>query len=240
MNNTRKNSNELITYHYKFTFENGLEKEFNIKLDKKTLNLILTEKKAPPKWAELKYFKCPNCSLNGDQHKFCPIAVNLSELIDFFSDSISYEEVDVLIDTEERKYIKHTPLQKALSSLIGIYMVTSGCQIMEKLKPMVRYHLPFATVEETEYRVLSMYLLAQYFLYKSGKEPDWEMKNLVKIYKDIRVVNENFCKKLSDIGVEDASINALVNLDVFADFVSFSINQDELDNIELLFNAYLE
>lgn len=65
------------------------------------------------------------------------------------------------------------------------------------------------------------------------------MKNLVKIYRDIRIVNENFCKKLSEIGVEDASINALVNLDVFAGFVSFSINQDKLDNIELLFNAYL-
>jgi len=228
-----------VTFHYKFTLGSGEEREFITKLDKKTLNLIQTEKKSHPDWAELKKFKCPNCSLNEGEHKFCPIAINLYELIDSFKGAVSYEEVDVLIETDVRKYMKHTSLQKGLSSLIGIYMVASGCPILEKLKPMVRFHLPFATVEETEYRVLSMYLLAQYFLYKHGNRPDWEMKNLVKIYRDIRIVNENFCKKLSEIGVEDASINALVNLDVFAGFVTFSINQDKLDNIELLFNAYL-
>ncbi len=240
MTDSTINSNKLITFHYKFTFGDGREKEFNVNLDKKTLNLIQSGERTYPEWSELKYFKCPNCPLNEREHKCCPIAVNLFELIDSFSGSLSYEEVDVLIETEERKYTKHTSLQKGLSSLIGIFMVTSGCPILEKLKPMVRYHLPFATVEETEYRVLSMYLLAQYFLYKHGKKPDWEFKNLVKIYKDIRIVNENFCKKLSEIGVEDASINALVKLDVFAGFVSFSLDQDKLDNIELLFNAYLE
>lgn len=239
MSNNSFDSSKVLTFHYKFTFGSGEEREFITKLDKKTLNLIQTEKKSHPDWAELKKIKCPNCSLNEDEHKFCPIAVNLYELIDSFKDSMSYEEVDVLIETDVRKYMKHTSLQKGLSSLIGIYMVASGCPILEKLKPMVRFHLPFATVEETEYRVLSMYLLAQYFLYKHGSRPDWEMKNLVKIYRDIRIVNENFCKKLSEIGVEDASINALVNLDVFAGFVTFSINQDKLDNIELLFNAYL-
>ena len=33
---------------------------------------------------------------------------------------------------------------------------------MESLKPMVRFHLPFATVEETVFRSVSTYLLSQY------------------------------------------------------------------------------
>ena len=119
-------------------------------------------------------------------------------------------------------------------------MVTSGCSIMEKLKPMVRYHLPFATEEETRYRVISMYVLAQYFLFKRGKTVDWELKKLVDIYDDIQTVNKHFCKRLATIQSKDASINALIVLDCFADFVRFSINKKMLDEIEFLFNAYFK
>ena len=119
-------------------------------------------------------------------------------------------------------------------------MVTSGCPIMEKLKPMVRYHLPFATLRETQYRVMSMYLLAQYFLYKRGMEPDWDLTNLVKIYDDIRIVNKNFSQRLAHIKVEDATLNALVKLDMFAQHISFSIDRNVLDEMECLFNAYFE
>jgi len=240
MNNNIDNSNGIITYNYKFILGNGVEREFDIKLDN-NLNLIRkTRKESYPKWTELKDFKCPNCSLDKDSHEFCPVVVNLVDLFDFFRDAFSYEEVDMLIEVEERGYVKHTTLQDGISSLIGIYMVTSGCPIMERLKPMVRYHLPFSTLEETRYRVISMYLLAQYFLYKRGKKPDWELKNLVKIYDDIRIVNKNFCEKLSDIKIKDASINALVKLDCFASHVSVSIDINMLDEIESLFNPYFE
>ncbi len=238
MDENIKDSNKTINYHYKFIFNNGIEKDFNVRLDNKTLDLVQAKREGYPEWAELKFFKCSNCPLEEDKHKFCPIAINLEDLIEFFSASLSYEEVDVSIETEERKYIKHTSLQRGLSSLLGIYMVTSGCPIMEKLKPMVRHHLPFATPEETKYRVMSMYVLAQYFLYKRGKKPDWELTNLAKIYEDIRIVNDCFCRRLSNITIRDASLNAIVHLDIFASSVTTSIEKDTLDEIELLFNAY--
>lgn len=240
MDRGNNNTKNIISYHYTFVLQNGVKKEVHVQLDKKTLNLVHEQAKTHPQWTELSSFKCPNCPLDEDQNTFCPIAVNLVELIDFFGSSLAYEEVDVCITTEERGYTKRTTLQTGLSSVIGIYMVTSGCPIMEKLKPMVRYHLPFATLEETQYRVISMYVLSQYFLYKRGKVPDWEFKGLVKIYDDIRIVNKNFCDKLAKIGIEDASINALVRLDIFADSVPFTITEDMLDDIELLFSAYLD
>ncbi len=232
--------NRTITFNYKFKFGGGLEKEFHVKLDNKTLNLIKTKKESYPEWTELKYLKCPNCPLHEDHHAFCPVAVNLVDLVDFFQAAISYEEVELLIETEARGYIKHTTLQQAIHSLMGIYMVTSGCPIMEKLKPMVRYHLPFATLRETQYRVMSMYLLAQYFLHKRGKEPDWDLTNLVKIYDDIRIVNKSFFQRLAHIKIEDATLNALVKLDMFAQHVSFSIDRNVLDEMEYLFNAYFK
>lgn len=177
------NSDKIIVFNYKFIFGDGAEKEFNIKLDNKTLNLIQTVEGPYPEWTELKYHKCLNCPLEEQKHEFCPTALSFVDLIDFFRGSISYQEVDVSIEVEERRYIRHTSIQKGLSSLMGIYMVTSGCPILEKFKPMVRHHLPFATGRETAYRVISMYLLAQYFLYKRGERPDWELKNLVEAYQ---------------------------------------------------------
>ena len=240
MNNIIDDSDNLV-YCYKFIFNNGMEKEFKIVLDRKTLSLIQREEsKKYPKWVELNFFKCPNCLLDEKKHKFCPIAIGLVNVFESFSSFISYDKVTVIIETEARKYMKHTTVQNALSSLMGIYMVTTGCPIMEKLKPMICYHLPFATEEETRYRVLTMYLFAQYFLFKKGKKPDWELKKLVDIYKDIQIVNKNFCKRISAIQTEDASINALVVLDCFVSFVTFAINQKMPEQIENLFNAYLE
>jgi len=232
--------NKDLSFQYRFIFGRGLEKEFNVKLDNKTLNLIQTKKESYPKWTELKYLKCSNCPLDENQHLFCPIAIDLVGLVDFFRDMISYIEVDLLIQSEERRYIKHTTLQQGISSLVGIYMVTSGCPIMEKLKPMVRYHLPFATLRETQYRMISMYLLAQYFLHKRGKEPDWELKNLVKVYDDIRIVNKGFFQRLAHIKIKDATLNALIKLDMFAQHVSFSIDRNVLDEMEYLFYAYFQ
>ncbi|MFC1621473.1 DUF6901 family protein [Candidatus Omnitrophota bacterium] len=235
-----KKPDSIITYSYKFKFDNGAEKEFDVNLDSKTLDLIQLSQETYPDWTELKCSKCPNCTLDEQKHKFCPAAVALVDLVSFFKKSISYDEVNVSVDAGGRKYVNRVSLQKGLSSLMGIYMATSGCPIMEKLKPMVRHHLPFATSYETRYRMISMYLLAQYFLYKQNKTPDWELKNLVKIYEEIIVVNKNFFKRLSDIKVEDASLNALVSLDSFAHSVSFSVDQDALQEIELLFKAYLK
>ena len=110
---------------------------------------------------------------------------------------------------------------------------------MDKLRPMVRHHLPFASEEETTYRALSMYLLAQYFLYKRGIEPDMALKNLVRIYEDVQIVNKTFPKRLSNIKLEDANVNALVILNCFADSVTFSITKEMLEDIEILFAAYL-
>lgn len=238
--NCRLPTDNVITFQYRFIFDGAFEKRIDVKLDKKTLNLIPTKRASYPKWAELRFFKCPNCPLDESHHVFCPIAANLVGLIDFFQDMISYKEVDLFIQTAERSYLKHTTLQQGISSLVGIYMVTSGCPIMERLKPMVHCHLPFATLRETQYRAMSMYLLAQYFLYRRGKKPDWELKDLVTIYDDIQVVNKGFAKRLAQVRIKDATLNALVKLDMFAKYVSVSINRDVLDEMEHLFGAYLE
>jgi hypothetical protein len=178
--------------------------------------------------------------LEETRETYCPIAVNVHDLIEGFKDCVSFDEADLFIDTESRRYMAHTTLQKGLGSLLGIYMVTSGCPIMEKLKPMVRYHLPFATEEETVYRVISMYLFAQYFLFRRGAKPDWALEDLVDIYRDVGILNRGFCNRLKNIGPEDGCVNAVIILDCFAKSVVLSVNQEMIQEIEASFSAYFE
>ena len=66
------------------------------------------------------------------------------------------------------------------------------------------------------------------------------MKNLVKIYNDVKIVNMNFCRKLADIKIQDAILNALSKLDFFAENVNLMLSKDRLNKIELLFKPYFK
>lgn len=224
-----------IGYRYTLALIDGREKVFDLDLDRTTLGLVPTAATEPPQWAELTCRQCPNCPLQVAEHRYCPIAVNLPELMGFTGSLVSFEDVTVTIDTEERRYTGETTLQAAISSLLGIYMVTSGCPVMDKLRPMVRFHLPFATPEETTYRAMSMYLMAQFLRLKGGKSADWELRGLRHIYNEVHTVNASFVKRLQETAKGDANTNAIVRLDAFAGIVLLSVDMDQLDNIEALF-----
>lgn len=224
---------------YRFEFDDGRVKEFIVRLDAETLRLQTDARGEPPAWTRLETFACANCPLDRSKHTHCPVAVNLGNLIEFFSDSISHTPVRLVIETADRTYSKKTSLQSGVSSLIGIYMPTSGCPILEKLKPMVRFHLPFATLEESKYRAISMYLVAQYLREKAGLPAERGLEGLVGVYEAIRVVNLNFCEKLTALKVKDATLNAVSILDSFADFTTFSIDYAMQDELEKVFAPYL-
>jgi hypothetical protein len=228
------------TLHYRFAFDDGTAKEFRVEIDPDTLRLRSAPGGEPPAWTRLDTFACSHCPLDKGTHAHCPVAVNLVELIDFFRASISHQNTTLTIDTPDRTYTKKTSLQSGVSSLIGIYMTTSGCPVMSKLQPMVRFHLPFATLEETKYRAIAMYLTAQYLRQKAGLEADPTLAGLVKVYDAVRIVNLNFCDKLTALKVKDASLNAISILDSFADFTTFSIDYEMQDELVKAFHAYLE
>jgi hypothetical protein len=239
MNNREKDS-KVISYKYTFTLSNKNTKKFTVNFDKDNLKLILTERKELPDWVKLNHYKCPNCPLDSNNFHCCPAAVSLVDIIEFFKDFSSIEESDIKIETDSRTYFKHSPLAQGISSIVGVCMALSECPFLSKLRPMAIFHLPFSTSEETAFRAMSMYLLAQYFLSFHNKRPDWNLKNLSKIYEDIQVVNKSFSKRLCNIKISDAGINALIILDCFAKFVSFEINDNILGKIGKLYEAYFK
>lgn len=228
-----------IRLEYEIVSRNGRKKIFPIELDPDSLALLLPPPVVYPEWTKLGCSQCENCPLHPKDYPHCPVAVSLIKITAEFSMNISYEEVSVTIRTKPRNYQRDIPLHEALRSLFGIYMATSGCPVMDKLRPLVLIHLPFATIAETAYRALSMYALAQFFIKKKGGEVDWEFKGLDKIYRDVATVNRAFHKRLQSAGFSDASLNAIGNLDCYAQFTQMTLEPERLKNFEKLFSAYL-
>lgn len=232
-------NNDFLKISYTYVFRNGVAKTFDVLLDRKTLGLMMKPTPQPPSWTFLKQNQCANCSLDARDHPFCPVALNFAGIAEHFAHAMSYEEVHVVVTTEERVYSRDTALQQGLTSLLGIIMPTSGCPILEPLKPMVRFHLPFATITETVFRMVSMCLVAQYLRHGEGKPFDFGLRELAKVYAEAAIVNRDFVRRLRDASMEDANINALVGLDCFATMVPL-IAEDTLNEIRQYFSAFLE
>jgi len=228
-------TNDELFFRYHFVFENAQEVLFEVNLNPETLEYIPPHNQKEPDWTRLDSQPCGHCGARCEELVCCPIAVNISGVMEAFKDIESFRTTDISVETKERTYSKRgVSTQQALSSLIGIIMVTSGCEALDKLRPMVKYHLPFATIEETIYRATSMYLLAQYFRKKHGLEPDWDLSDLVHIYQKIGEVNVSICERLKMSTAKEVNVNAVIALDVFAEMISTSL-EDELSRLEQLF-----
>lgn len=228
-----------LIYRYHFTFDDNHKVVFEINLDPDTLEYIPRDNQEIPEWALFDYLPCEQCGQEQKKSDYCPIAVNIADVVETFKDMYSYDVVNVTVETKERVLTKQrVPIQMALGSLLGIIMVTSGCEDLDRLRPMVRFHLPFASVEETMYRAASMYLLAQYFRKKHGLEPDWDMNELASIYHRIERINVNLCRRLETASTKDANLNAVVYLDIFAKVLPMSIKKG-LAQFEYMFFRYL-
>jgi hypothetical protein len=227
-----------LRFVYKFQFEDGSEKAFEILLDSTALELRTSPPVHRPEWTKLPFHQCDNCPLDKTV-EYCPVALNLSSLVDSFKMYNSTDNVFVVVDGPERSYGKETSLQKGLSSIMGIYMATSNCPIMDQLRPMVRFHLPFATTTETVYRSVGMYLLAQYFIQRHGGTPDWKLEKLIDTYRNVSKVNKGMWQRLSAATKLDANVNAIVILNSFGDTLRHFV-KSSIDDIERLFSDYVK
>ena len=152
---------------------------------------------------------------------------------------MSYDNVSVEVITERRTIRKITDAQDALSAVLGLVIPTSGCPHTGYFRPMARFHLPMADTDETIYRATSMYLLAQYFKKKKGQNHEQDFNGLKKIYQNMQILNAAIADRLRAATRTDASVNAIILLDMFAQALPFAI-EDSLDEIASLFSQYFE
>jgi len=233
-----KMANFKLKFKYRFQLDNGKLKIFEVVLNSKTLDLIEPKNTVKPDWAKMEAFRCPNCPLKKEDYTYCPLALNLAHIIDFFKDTPSYEKALIFVESEMRGLYKYTSVQAGISSLMGMIMAVSPCPVIGKLKPLVRFHLPFASLQETTIRVLSTYVLVQYFKFLETGNFDWTLEKLRNIYSQIQMVNKNIVNKLSNIEIQDANRNAVVVLSNFAEYIRLSIEEEGLEHIKKIVFGY--
>ncbi len=230
---------EQLKITYDFELNSGVAKKFDLVLNKETLALIREKTGNPPEWARLEFKQCSNCPLNTTLTPYCPIAANLAGIVQEFKDVTGPDKATVMVHVKERAYFKTCSILEGLSPLLGIVMATSGCPIMEPLKPMVRYHLPFASLDETVFRMISMFFIAQFIRSRSGKKPEWSLEGLSRIYEEVKKLNKDFGLRMRAAAKSDANIHALVKLNVFA--VMMPIEAEKmLKEITPSFSSYLK
>ncbi len=209
---------EAFVIRYEFTpMDQGLPTEFRLELDPVTLADLAPAAAAWPDWARLDFEQCPGCPLSAAQSPACPVAARLAGVVARFADVASHQRVSVRVTVPERVYeLRDGTVQGALSSLLGALMVTAGCPVLTSLRPLVRFHLPFASELETVTRATSMYLLGQYLAAQRGATPDWTLQGLADTFRATLAVNRAFANRLRAAAPRDANINALVRLDSLA------------------------
>jgi len=232
---------EPLRIRYSFRFGKDLQEVFDLQFDPQTMALLstgipLTGK--PPDWARLTFFQCHNCPLDEQEHPYCPIALNMVSIVERFDTLFSYNETHMVVTTKERIISQITTIQRAVSSMTGLIISASGCPLTGFFKPMGRFHLPLSDGIETIYRAASTYLLAQYFLHHEGLPIDFGLRGLQDIYHNIQTVNLTLANRLRATSKSDSVLNAIVELDVFAQTLSLVI-EDSLDELRPLFQSYL-
>jgi hypothetical protein len=222
-------------FRYLITLPDGSTTEIVITLDPVTLQCVEPEAMSLS-WTALEVHQCPDCPLSGKGQALCPMAAHLAPIVEKIGGLLSFEMLDVEVSWGPRYLRSRSSAQKIASSLIGLVVATSGCPRSAFLKPMAWFHLPFATEDETLFRAVSSYLLAQYFAAGRGAVPDWSLASLTRHYADLHEVNIAMAGRLREACKHDAIVNAVVLLDMFAKVVPYSV-EESLESLAPLFAA---
>lgn len=205
------------TISYRFFNPNNEKTVITLCFDEETYQIKLDDELEKPGWAKLSHQKCSNCPL-GDDIEWCPTALAIAQFLPSFKSKFSYEKTIVEVETPTRTVVSKATFQTGIASLLGLACATSGCPHSKFLRPMARFHLPFANEQETVFRSLAANLLMQY-VEKSQNGTGNISVNFDKLnesYGALSVVNSFLAERLRD-GVErDAALNAVIILDGFA------------------------
>ena len=99
-----------------------------------------------------------------------------------------------------------------MSSVLGLIMATAGCPWTDRLRPMARFHLPFASEAETVYRSVCMFLLAREL---AGAARLQGFAALEELYENLHVVNRDMSRRLGAATRTDPARNAMALLDAY-------------------------
>lgn len=224
---------ESKNIRYRFKTDDGNEHYFSITIHNQ--HMVHPVPDDAPAWTSLDFQRCEGCQWNATNH--CPVAVRLVKPAEEMGKLLSHQQAEITVETPERTYMKKTDVQEGMSSMLGLLMATSGCPSFEALRPAAWFHLPFASIDETLYRIASMWLLGRYFRGMKTVNPADLIDEVKPIYEEIGRVNRAISKRwrAASVTEKDAPLNAVTILDSLAFFVPMSI-KDGLEDLRVLFS----
>jgi hypothetical protein len=198
-----------------YTFETDGKQPWNYILEFDDNNNLVAHTNTDIKeWTKLEYHQCAHCPLNISEHQQCPVARNLNDVVEDFKNVLSFTKYKVTVQTAERTYSKECSTQDGLKSIFGLIMACSGCPYLDWLNPLARFHLPFANLEETLFRTLSLQLLND-FLDNQLTDANIIAQKISARYKNVETINRAFAKRIQYYCQKDADKNAISSLDVY-------------------------
>ena len=222
------------TYIYDFLLPNDQKITFSVGIDPIT-GQINTCPLAPPAWARLEFHQCKPCPLKQTEHPFCPIALGISDLVTTFKNTASYVPCTVTCTSRERTVCKKTTVQEGLASIFGLLMAISGCPIMVFFKPLAHFHLPFATVDESLFRIVAVSLLGQYFRRSDPPDTRFDLRQIKSHYALVQQINKGIFQRIQSITDLDADNNAIINLNSLGQILEIEIDT-HIKSLHHLFN----
>jgi hypothetical protein len=225
---------ETLHIRYGFDLPDGSKKHVDLRFDPGNFRLTNELRSDPPFWTELKFSQCANCPLNSVEHTHCPSALQMAPAVELLKELVSFDTVGVTVTQAERTVHAETSAQQALSSVLGLIMATSGCPWTDRLRPMARFHLPFASEAETVYRSVGMFLLARELVGAGDSSGFSELKDL---YDNLHVVNRDMSRRLGAASRSDPARNAMALLDSYTTLLPAAL-ETSLQELKPLFDAW--
>jgi hypothetical protein len=219
---------------YRFDLPDGSQTTLEFSFHPTDFRLCNPAPAEPPFWTELGFNQCANCPLNERDNAHCPAALHMASTLEPLKALVSFDTVGVTVTQAERTVYVETSAQQAMSSVIGLIMATSGCPWTDHLRPMARFHLPFASDSETVYRSICMYLLAREIAGMSGP---CDFSALEELYKNLHVVNRDMSRRLGAATRTDPARNAMALLDSYTTLLPAAIERS-LEDLKPLFDAW--
>jgi len=230
-------SSEPIVIEYRFRFPSQERTCVRLSLDPVSLSPLDPLPDPLPHWTLLSFEQCGNCPLSPQQKPVCPLAARLAPLIPMCNKLISYDLLEVEVVTRERTVSAKVSADQGVGSLMGLVSAVSGCPHTAFFRPMARFHLPFATPEETLFRSTGSYLLVEYLRQRQGAQPNYDLAGLQAIYDRVAGVNRAIAQRLRVAARTDAALNAIVQLDYYAQGISFSLD-GSLDDLSRMLEPF--
>ena len=223
-----------LRIRYRFDLPDGSQKRLDLTFNAADFRLANAAPADPPFWTELKFCQCANCPLNTAEHPHCPAALHMAPAVESLKALVSFDTVGVTVIQAERTIHAEISAQQAMSSVLGLVMATSGCPWTDRLRPMARFHLPFASEAETVYRSVCMFLLARELVGAGGASG---FAALEKLYENLHVVNRDMSRRLGAATRTDPARNAIALLDSYTTLLPAAL-ASSLEELKPLFDAW--